>query len=193
MARARNVALIIGSLRKDSYTRKVGNALIELAPHSLCIEPVEIGHLPLYNQDLDTDKPPPEWAWFRDQIRSRDAVLFATPEYNRSIPGALKNAIDIASRPYGKSAWERRPCAVIGVSPGQMGGFGASHHLRQCFVFLDMPCMQQPEAYVSHVDKVFDDAGNVVERTRDFLRTFITAYAQWVDQFASVEKKRSAA
>jgi chromate reductase, NAD(P)H dehydrogenase (quinone) len=189
----RNVALIVGSLRKDSYTRKVGNALIELAPQILRIEPVEIGRLPLYNQDLETDKPPGEWASFRDRIRSMDAVLFATPEYNRSIPGALKNAIDVGSRPYGKSVWEHKPCAVISASTGQIGGFGAAHHLRQCCVFLDMPCMQQPEAYVSHADKIFDDSGKVVERSREFLRKFITAYAQWVDQLVAVEKKRSAA
>jgi chromate reductase len=190
---ARNVALFVGSLRKDSFTRKVANALLELAPSSLRLEHVEIGRLPLYNQDLETDSPPREWVELRERIRSMDAVLFATPEYNRSIPGALKNAIDVGSRPYGKSAWEHKPCAVISVSPGQYGGFGANHHLRQCCVFLDMPCMQQPEAYVAHADKAFDDRGKLVERTHEMLRKFITAYAKWVDQLAAVENKRSAA
>ena len=189
----RNVAMIVGSLRKDSFTRKVGNALIGLAPTSLHIETVEIGQLPLYNQDLETEAPPAEWTAFRERIRGMDGVLFATPEYNRSIPGALKNAIDVGSRPYGESAWAHKPAAVISVSPGQMGGFGANHHVRQCCVFLDMPCMQQPEAYVSHADKILDERGNVVERSRDFLSKFITAFATWVDQFAAVEKKRSAA
>jgi chromate reductase len=190
---ARNVALIVGSLRKDSFTRKVGNALIELAPKSLHIESIEIGRLALYNQDLETDAPPREWIEFRDRVRPMDAVLFATPEYNRSIPGVLKNSIDVGSRPYGKSVWEHKPCAIISVSPGQVGGFGANHHLRQSCVFLDMPVMQQPEAYISHADKIFDESGKLVDRTRDFLDKFITAFARWVDQFAGAEKKRSAA
>jgi len=191
---ARNVALLVGSLRKESFTRKVGNALIELAPKSLHVEPVEIGNLPLYNQDLDTDTPPREWAAFRDRIRDVDAVLFATPEYNRSIPGALKNAIDIGSRPYGHSVYAQKPAGVISVSPGAMGGFGANHHVRQCCVFLDMPCMQQPEAYVNSADKMFDEQGKLTsDKSRDFLRKFIDAYAAWVDRFARTEKKRSAA
>jgi len=139
---ARNVALIVGSLRKESFTRKIGNGLIEVAPSSLHIETVEIGNLPLYNQDLDPDAPPREWVAFRDRIRPVDGVVFATPEYNRSIPGVLKNAVDVGSRPYGKSVWAKKPCAIISVSPGAMGGFGANHHLRQCCVFLDMPAMQ---------------------------------------------------
>ena len=191
---ARNVALIVGSLRKDALSRRVGNALIELAPKSLHIEHVEIGALPLYNQDLETETPPREWIEFRERLLHMDGVLFASPEYNRSIPGALKNALDVGSRPYGHSIWAGKPCAVVSSSTGQAGGFGANHHLRQCFVFLDMPCMQQPEVYFGQADKMFDEEGKLNnEKSRDLLRKFIEAYAKWVDRFAMAEKKRSAA
>jgi chromate reductase len=191
---ARNIALLVGSLRKESFTRKVSNALIEVAPNSLHFERVEIGNLSLYNQDLETDQPPRDWVELRDRIRPMDGVLFATPEYNRSIPGVLKNAIDVGSRPYGKSAWEGKPGAVVSVSPGQFGAFGANHHLRQCCVFLNMPMMQQPEAYIPLADKLFDAEGRLVnDSTREFLRTFMTSFAGWVERFAGAEKKRSAA
>lgn len=181
----RNVALIVGSLRKESFTRSIARAITELAPAALRFHPVEIGTLPLYNQDLDPDHPPRPWVEFRDRVRALDAVLFATPEYNRSIPGALKNAIDVGSRPYGKSVWSGKPCAIISVSPGAVGAFGANHHLRQCLVFLDMPCMQQPEAYLAKVTDVLDEQGRVKPgRTRDFLETFATAFAEWVEHLA---------
>lgn len=182
----RNVALIVGSLRKQSYTRAVANAVVELASGSLRFEPVAIGDLPLYDQDLDPDRAPSAWIEFRNRVRNLDAVLFATPEYNRSIPGALKNAVDVGSRPYGQSVWSGKPCAVISVSPGSIGAFGANHHLRQCLVFLDMPCMQQPEAYVSNVAKLLDADGKLTaDSTRDFLRTFASAFAEWVERFAA--------
>lgn len=191
---ARNIALIVGSLRKGSYTRMVANALVELAPDSLHIENVEIGRLPLYNQDLDPHSPPAEWVEFRDRVRPMDGVLIATPEYNRSIPGGLKNAIDVGSRPYGKSVFAGKPCAIISASPGIYGGFGANHHLRQCCVFLDMPVMQQPEAYISQVNKAFDSQGKLVDdEVTQLLQSFITTYAAWVERFAAGEKKRSAA
>ncbi|HEY5923316.1 MAG TPA: NAD(P)H-dependent oxidoreductase [Kofleriaceae bacterium] len=189
---ARNIALLVGSLRKDSITRKVSNALIELAPKSLAIAHVEIGNLPIYNQDLETDTPR-EWVAFRERIRPMDGVVFATPEYNRSIPGGLKNAIDVGSRPYGKSAWTAKPCGIISCSPGQYGGFGANHHLRQSCVFLDMPVMPQPETYVAHADKIFGADGKLDDRSRGYLEKFITAFARWVDQLAPAEKKQSAA
>lgn len=183
MAETRRIAALVGSLRKESFTRKTVKALTALAPPSLSIEIVEIGGLGPYNQDLDTDRPPPEWAVLRKRIRTADAVLFATPEYNRSVPGVLKNAIDIASRPYGKSAWNAKPGAVISVSPGAIGAFGANHHLRQSLVFLNVPVMQQPEAYIGGADKLFDASGNLTnESTREFLRTFMRAFADWIER-----------
>jgi chromate reductase len=180
---ARDIAVIVGSLRRGSFNRKTALALAALAPDSLKLEIVEIGALPLYNQDLDPDDAPAEWLDFRERVRAADGVLFVTPEYNRSIPGVLKNAIDVGSRPYGKSAWAKKPGAVISVTPGALGAFGANHHLRQCCVFLDVPLMQQPEAYLSNVGDLFDDAGEVTNvSTRKFLRTFVAAYADWVEK-----------
>ncbi|MGA7711162.1 MAG: NAD(P)H-dependent oxidoreductase, partial [Rhizomicrobium sp.] len=147
MADEYGVAVLVGSLRKDSLTRKVANALAEVAPPSMKLQVVEIDGLPLYNPDID-EAPPAPWKEFRTRIKAADAVLFATPEYNRSVPGVLKNAIDVGSRPYGQSAWNGKPGAVISVSPGAIGGFGANHHLRQSLVFLNVPTMPQPEAYI---------------------------------------------
>lgn len=148
MSTTRDVAVLVGSLRKESLTRKVAHALMTLAPQDLKLEIVEIGNLPLYNPDLDTAEPPAAWVSFRDRMRTAQAVLFATPEYNRSVPGALKNAIDVGSRPYGKSVFDRKPAGVVSVSPGALSAFGANHHLRQSLVFLNMPTLQQPEAYL---------------------------------------------
>lgn len=179
----RNIVLIVGSLRKDSYTRKVAHALVELAPESLHIEQVEIGHLPLYNQDLDGDRPPLEWSWFRDRIRPMDGVLIATPEYNRSVPGGLKNAIDVGSRPYGSSVWGGKPGAVVSVSPGAIGGFSANHHLRHSFVFLDILPLQQPEAYIGNAGKLFAADGSIaVPETRDFVAKYLDAFAKWIER-----------
>jgi chromate reductase len=180
MDKIRNVAVIVGSLRKDSINRKVANALTELAPPGLKLSVVEIGQLPIYNQDGD-ENPPAEWRAFRERIRSADAVLFVTPEHNRSVPAALKNALDIGSRPYGKSAWNGKPGAVVSASPSAIGGFGANHHLRQSLVFLNVPAMAQPEAYLGHADKLFDASGKLVnDGTRKFLQDFMQAYAAWV-------------
>ena len=174
------VAVLVGSLRQDSINRKVARALIALQPASLAGEIVEIGQLPLYNQDGDAN-PPAQWTAFRDRIRASDAVLFVTPEHNRSVPAALKNAIDIGSRPYGHSVWSGKPGAVVSASPGGIGGFGANHHLRQSLAFLNVPAMAQPEAYIGGADKLFDTAGNVNnDGTRKFLGDFMAAYAAWV-------------
>src|SRR5262249_1228456 len=136
--------------------------------------------LPIHSPDVDP-APPQPWLAFRDDIRAADAILFVTPEYNRSVPAALKNAIDVGSRPYGQSVWNGKPAAVISASPGAMGGFGANHHLRQSLVFLNVPAMHQPEAYLNGADKLFDASGKLVdERTRAFLQKFIQAYAAWV-------------
>jgi len=181
MAPTRNVGVFVGSLRKESYTRKIANALVKLAPPSLKLEIIEIGQLSLYNQDLEST-PPAEWGAFRQEVSALDAVLFATPEYNRSVPGALKNAIDVASRPHGKNVWNGKPGAVVSVSPGALAGFGANHHLRQMLVFLNIPALQQPEVYIGGVDKLFDASGNLVnESTREFLKKFIDVFAAWIE------------
>ena len=183
MASVHNVAVIVGSLRKGSFNRKTANALIALAPEMLRLEIVEIGHLPLYNQDLDDEgKPPAPWVTFRDKIRPANAVLFVTPEYNRSVPGVLKNAIDVGSRPYGHSVWSKKPAAIISVSPGAIGGFGANHHLRQSLVFLDMPPMQQPEAYIGGAATLFAEGGAVQnESTGQFFQNFMQRFAAWIE------------
>lgn len=182
MSTPRNVAIFVGSLRKESFNRKLANALIAMAPPSLKLEIVEIRHLPLYNQDDDAN-PPPASAAFKERVQMADAVLFVTPEYNRSVPGVLKNAIDVASRPYGKSAWNGKPGAVISLSPGAIGAFGANHHLRQSLVFLNVPTLQQPEAYIGNAAKLFDENGNLSEKsTRDFLQQFLQAFAQWIER-----------
>jgi len=181
MPSTRSVAVLIGSLRKESYTRKVANAVIKLAPAALRFEIVEIGQVSHYNQDLEAS-PPADWVAFREKIRPFDAVMFATPEYNRSVPGVLKNAIDVGSRPREANVWKGKPGAVISVSPGAISGFGANHHLRQMLVFLNVPAMQQPEAYVGGVDKLFDPAGNLTkDSTRDFLKNFVDSFAKWVE------------
>ena len=180
MSNIYNVAVLIGSLRKDSYSRKVANTLVGLVAPSLKLSVVEIGQLPLYNQDEDAD-PPAAWTSFREKIRESAAVLFVTPEYNRSVPGALKNALDVASRPYGQSAWNGKPGAVISVSPGAIGGFGANHHLRQSLVFLNVPTMQQPEAYIGGVAALFHQNGTMTnEGTLAFVKTFMEAFAAWI-------------
>jgi chromate reductase len=181
----KKIAVLVGSLRKESYTRKLAKALAGLAP-DLDMEIIDISQLPLYNQDPDDENnPAAAWTTFRDKVRGMDAVLFVTPEYNRSVPGVLKNAIDVGSRPYGKSVWDKKPGAVISNSPGAISGFGANHHLRQSLVFLNVPCMQMPEAYISGVANLFDDKGNItVPATKDFLGKFMQAYQQWIDRNA---------
>jgi chromate reductase len=186
MEKPMNVCVLVGSLRKASFNGMLANVLISLAPSSLKLDIIEIGQLPLYNQDLDTDPPPAPWTVFRRRVMAADAVLFVTPEYNRSVPAVLKNALDVGSRPYGSSVWDRKPGAIVSSSPGAIGAFGANHHLRQSLVFLNVPTMQQPEAYVSHVDKLFDDHGKLVsEGTGKFLQEFMRTFANWVETIQS--------
>jgi chromate reductase, NAD(P)H dehydrogenase (quinone) len=186
MEKPMNVCVLVGSLRKASFNGMLANALISLAPSSLKLDIVEIGQLPFYNQDLDTDPPPAPWTAFRQRVKAADAVLFVTPEYNRSVPAVLKNALDVGSRPYGSSVWDRKPGAVASSSPGAIGAFGANHHLRQSLVFLNVPTMQQPEAYLSQVDKLFDEDGKLAsEGTRKFLQGFMQAFAKWVETIRS--------
>jgi chromate reductase len=181
---ARDVVVLVGSLRKASLNRRMANALRELAQGSLALEIVEIGDLPLYNDDLEANVPA-AWARFRERIRKADAVLFVTPEYNRSVPGLLKNAIDVGSRPYGKSVYSKKPAAIMSVTPGPLGAFGANHHLRQSLVFLDMPALQQPEAYIANAGKLFDENGALtIDDTRAFLVKYIQAFAAWIETHA---------
>ncbi len=190
---SKKIAILVGSIRKESLNRKMANALVALAPKSLAFEFFEIGGLPLYNQDLD-ESPPEAWTDFKTSLRSVDGVIFVTPEYNRSIPGVLKNAIDVGSRPYGQSSWEGKPGAVITVSPGSIGGFGANHHLRQVLVFLNVPCMQQPEAYMGDAGALFDSQGAIVdESTRKFVIVFMKAFSEWVSKTSRAAPQESQA
>lgn len=175
------VAIILGSLRKESYSRKLGKAFIGLAPAALSLEFIEIGDLPLYNEDLETDMPPSAWTNFRQKLKKIDAVIFITPEYNRSIPGVIKNAIDVGSRPYGQGVWNGKPAAVISISQGAIGGFGANQQLRQALVFNDMPTMQQPEAYIGHIQNlVTEDDQPANDNAAKFFRTILESFDNWV-------------
>jgi chromate reductase len=181
---SKKIAVLVGSLRKESFTRKTAKALIALAPETLTLEILEIGGLPMYNQDLE-ETPPDAWTEFRERLKGFDGLLFVTPEYNRSVPAVLKNAIDVGSRPYGKNIWDRKPGAVVSVSPGALGAFGANHHLRQSLVFLNVPTMAQPEAYVGGAAKLFDDRENLTnDSTREFLKKFMSAFADWVVRYS---------
>jgi len=166
----------------------MAKALIKVAPVSLKLEILEIGGLPLYNQDLDED-PPAAYTQFREALKKFDGVLFVTPEYNRSVPAVLKNAIDIGSRPYGQNAWDGKPGAVVSVSIGAIGGFGANHHLRQSLVFLNVPTLQQPEAYIGNAADLFDEKGDFTnDSTRGFITKFMLAFEGWIASCTSNRK-----
>lgn len=180
MSKTYNVAVIVGSLRKASINRKLAETLVAMAPDSLQLKIVEIGDLPLYNEDIDVEPYPAAYLRFREQLKEADALLFVTPEYNRSIPAPMKNAIDVGSRPYGKSHFGGKPGAVLSASPGAIGGFGANHHLRQSMVFLDVYMLQQPESYLGGAGSFFDDGGKPSDSIKGFLEKFIGAYAAWV-------------
>ncbi|KAA9345780.1 NADPH-dependent FMN reductase [Adhaeribacter soli] len=174
------IAVFVGSLRKGSYNLKTAKALMALAPESLSLELVNIGDLPMFNEDLE-DTPPKEWTALREKIHAADGLLFLTPEYNRSVPGVLKNAIDVGSRPYGQNAWDGKPGAVVSVSIGDISGFGANHHLRQSLTFVNVPTMAQPEAYIGNAGELFDENGNLTnDSTKEFLRSFMEAFEKWV-------------
>lgn len=189
---AYRIGILVGSLRRQSLNRKMATAMMGLAPDALRLEIVEIGQLPHCNAD-DEASPPQAIVDFKRRIESLDGVLFVTPEYNRGVPGVLKNAIDIASRPYGKSSWAGKPAAVMSVGPGALGAFGANHQLRQSFVFLDMPAMQQPEAYIGNAAALFDDSGEIGDSsTRAFVARYLQSYAQWVALHAAKAASSSA-
>jgi len=181
---AYKIAIIVGSLRKDSLNRKVARSICGIRGDNLDCTMVEIGDLPLYNQDYDgSPNEPEQYARFRDQVRNADGVLFVSPEYNRGMPGVLKNAIDVGSRPYGQSVFDKKPAAIVTASPGSIGGFGSNHQIRQSCVFLNMPVMQQPEAYLGHVnDDSFDESGCLKDGPlKDLVTTLAHSFHDWVD------------
>ncbi|GAA3893492.1 NADPH-dependent FMN reductase [Sphingomonas limnosediminicola] len=175
------IAIIVGSLREGSINRKVARSICGIRGDDLDCSMIEIGDLPLYNQDHDAN-PPEQYVRFRRQIAEADGVLFVSPEYNRGIPGVLKNAIDVGSRPYGQSAFDKKPAAIVTVSPGSIGGFGANHQIRQAAVFLNMPVMAQPEAYLGHVtDDSFDESGCLKDGPlKDLVTKLAHAFHDWV-------------
>jgi chromate reductase, NAD(P)H dehydrogenase (quinone) len=181
----KDIAVLVGSLRRDSTSRKMALALSALAPESLRLDLVETGHLPFYDQDFDADaaSTPDSYRAFRNRIGRADGVIFVTPEYNRSFPAHLKNAIDIGTRPYGKNVWSAKPAGVVSVSMGAMGGFGANQLLRQQLANVNMSVLQQPEVYIGSADKIFDgDGGVTVESTEAFLRSYLASFASWSDR-----------
>jgi len=187
---AYKIAIIIGSLRKDSLNRRVARSICALRNDNLDCSMIEIGDLPLYNQDLDSD-PLEQWTRFRQQIAASDGVLFCSPEYNRGIPGVLKNAIDVGSRPYGQSVFDKKPGAIVTASPGSIGGFGSNHQIRQAAVFLNMPIMQQPEAYLGHVsdDSFGEDGCLKVGPLKEIITGLAHAFHDWVD---TIHRSRAA-
>ena len=181
---AYKIAIIVGSLREGSFNRRIARSICALRGDNLDCSMVGIGDLPLYNQDYDALPNQPEaYVRFRDQVRSADGVLFVSPEYNRGMPGVLKNAIDVGSRPYGQSVWDRKPAAIVTASPGSIGGFGSNHQIRQSCVFLNMPVMQQPEAYLGHVtDDSFDESGCLKDGPlKDLVTKLAYAFHDWVE------------
>lgn len=177
-----HIGIIVGSLRKQSYNKKIAAFILEQASHKFNYHIIEIGDLPLYNQDFDDEGNPPEsYIRFRKEIAGLDAVLFITPEYNRSVPAVLKNAIDVGSRPYGKNKWDGKPGAIISSSTGAYGAFGANHHIRQSLVFVNIYPMQQPEAYLGNIKDCIGENGKIeLQKTKDFLLSFKKAFEQWV-------------
>ena len=176
------IAILVGSLREGSINRKVARSMCAIRDDNLICSMIEIGDLPLFNQDLE-ETPPEQWVRFKDEIAAADGILFCTPEYNRGIPGVLKNAIDVGSRPYGRSVWDRKPAAIITASPGSIGGALANHQLRQSCVFLNMPVMQQPEAYLGHVgDDSFDEDGCLKDGPlKKVVEKLAHAFGDWVE------------
>jgi len=179
-----NIAVIVGSLRKDSFNRKLANAIVKLAPSEFTFKQVQIGDLPLYNQDDDTNQAD-SVKRLKNEIKAAQGLLFVTPEYNRSMPGVLKNAIDHASRPYGQSAWAGKPAGVLGVSVGVIGTALAQQHLRNVLAYLDVPTLGQPEVFIQVKDGLFDEAGNIGPDSKQFLQSWMDRYVAWVKKHAA--------
>lgn len=179
----KKIGIIVGSLRKDSLNKKVAKYFASALPEDFEPVFVEIGDLPLYNEDLDVEGAVPEaWTRFREEVGGVDGVYFFTPEYNRSVPAALKNALDVGSRPYGQSVWDGKPALVVTVSPGSISGFGANHHLRQSLVFLNMPTLQQPEAYIGNAAALFDDKDALTKKTTSFFDLITSKYIEFFNK-----------
>lgn len=176
------IGIIYGSLRKESFSKKIAKNLLNMAPDGFEFRILDISDLPLYNPDLEEEGVPESYTRFREEAGNIDGFIFVTPEYNRSLPAVMKNALDVGSRPYGKSVWDGKPGGIISVSPGKMGAFGANHHLRQPLVFLNVLILQQPEAYIGDVSNMLDAEGNLTdESTVKFIRKFVHAYIGWVE------------
>ena len=178
-----DIAVLVGSLRKDSFNRRLADALAKLAPADIALKQLEIGDLPLYNQDHDAT-PAEQVKRLKGEISASKGIIFVTPEYNRSVPGVLKNAIDQASRPYGRSAWAGKPAGVIGVSVGAVGTALAQQHLRNVLAYLDMPTLGQPEVFIQMKEGLFDADGSVGEASRKFVQTWMDRYVAWVKRHA---------
>lgn len=183
---SKTIGIIAGSLRRESFSKKLAAAVLKMEPNDFHFKIIAIDELPMYNQDFDDDgNAPASYHSFREEVNGVDGVIFITPEYNRSVPAVLKNALDVGSRPYGKSVWNAKPAAIFSNSPGLMAAFGANHHLRQSLVFLNMPVMQQPEVYISKVSEAFDENGTLSDgRTKDFLQQAVSAYVAWFSKTA---------
>lgn len=178
----KTIGIITGSLRKNSFSGSIADYILQHAPSGYEFKYIDISGLPLYNQDYDGASPA-EFTAFRDAVKSLDAVLFITPEHNRSIPAALKNALDIGSRPYGENVWNGKPGAVISQSPGGIGGFGANHHLRQVLAFLNVLTLAQPEAYIGAYHTLIDENGALSnDGTKEFINSFLSAFAAWIEK-----------
>jgi chromate reductase len=181
---AKKIGILVGSLRAKSFSKQLAEVLISLAPKDIALEIIDISALPIYNQDFDDQgNPPASYATFREKASSMEGFIFITPEYNRSVPAVIKNALDVGSRPYGQSVWDGKPGAVFSSSPGSLGGFGANHHLRQSMVFLNIPLMQQPEIYISQVNKQFDEQGNIEPKCKELLEKGLKGYISFFNNF----------
>lgn len=182
----KKIGFIVGSLRKDSFNKLVADKFSNLLPDGFEAEFIKIDDLPFYNEDLDSIGEAPEaWTRFREEIKGLDGVFFFTPEYNRSVPAVLKNALDVGSRPYGANVWAGKPGLAVTVSPGGIGGFGANHHLRQSLVFLDVPTLQQPEAYIGNIANLVDENNDIAEPTVNFFKLIIDKYIDFYNHLVA--------
>jgi chromate reductase len=182
MANPHNVVVIVGSLRKQSFSLKIAKAFAKLAPASLKLNVLTLEGLSFFNQDLEAT-PPADWVKFRETLQASDAILFVTPEYNRSISGVLKNAIDVASRPYGKSSFLGKPVGIVSNSPGPLGGIAAAMNLKQLLPGISGPILQQPEIYLNHIGEAFDESGEIVKETiTPVLKAYVEAFAAFVEK-----------